>query len=407
MGCTFNLLTSPCMAQHNNIKSNYITHYYKSTSDLPYDWNTLALKKDIFLSITYLHHIEENSQDDMEFRYVSIYNNKNEIAAVVYFQMYPFRADRSLNNTMKSKHGIATTCKQVISKLIGFDTLLCGNIYLTGEHGFLYDLNKISLQEFMVELNKIIDNVQADFQALHHKPLAVIVKDFYVDNNPYNDALVDAGFVRFQVQPNMVMNIRENWHTFDDYLADFHSKARTRVNRALKKMSGVQVIPLTKALAASYSDKIEQLHRQVVDDSSFNTVKVTTDYKINLIEILPDNYEMLGFFEGDNLISFCTYFIDDKKLIAHFLGFEKSLNHDKQLYLNMLLQMVKKAIDKKCNRIIFARTAMEIKSSIGAEAYQMDCYIRHSNYIMNKMAQPIFKFLSPKYEWTPRHPFKN
>jgi hypothetical protein len=72
----------------------------------------------------------------------------------------------------------------------------------------------------------------------------------------------------------------------------------------------------------------------------------------------------------------------------------------------MLYDMTIYAINKKFKEIIFARTALEIKSSVGAKPHQMFGLIEHSNPILNKLMYKIFPFLEPETIWQERNPFK-
>ncbi|HEX9151474.1 MAG TPA: 8-amino-7-oxononanoate synthase, partial [Flavobacterium sp.] len=56
--------------------------------------------------------------------------------------------------------------------------------------------------------------------------------------------------------------------------------------------------------------------------------------------------------------------------------------------------------------IIFARTALEIKSSVGAKPVKMYGFIEHSNPIINPYMPKIFKYLEPETIWQERNPFK-
>jgi hypothetical protein len=61
------------------------------------------------------------------------------------------------------------------------------------------------------------------------------------------------------------------------------------------------------------------------------------------------------------------------------------------LYLNMLYDMIAYSINKGFKEIIFARTALEIKSSVGVPI-QMYGYIGHTNPVVNVMPK-IFQSL--------------
>jgi hypothetical protein len=68
--------------------------------------------------------------------------------------------------------------------------------------------------------------------------------------------------------------------------------------------------------------------------------------------------------------------------------------------------MTEFGIENGFNKIIFGRTALEIKSSIGAEPIQMSGFIEHKNSLINKFISLIFHKLEPKLIWQQRHPFK-
>ena len=76
------------------------------------------------------------------------------------------------------------------------------------------------------------------------------------------------------------------------------------------------------------------------------------------------------------------------------------------LYLNMLYNMTEYGIENGFEKIIFGRTALEIKSSIGAIPVNMSGFIYHNNKLINKYIEYIFKKLEPAAEWQMRHPFK-
>jgi hypothetical protein len=89
-----------------------------------------------------------------------------------------------------------------------------------------------------------------------------------------------------------------------------------------------------------------------------------------------------------------------------FLGYNKEENLHSQLYLNTLFDIIKQGIESKFSKINFSRTALEIKSSVGAVPQEMCCYMKHRSNFSNKFIRPILDYLNPEIEWVPRHPFK-
>ena len=91
---------------------------------------------------------------------------------------------------------------------------------------------------------------------------------------------------------------------------------------------------------------------------------------------------------------------------TYFLGYDAAVQKEKMLYLNMLYDMVGYAIKKKFTHVIFARSAMEIKSSIGAVADDVYGMIKHTNPLINKFMARLFTYFDPAVQWKPRSPFK-
>ncbi|MEO6038321.1 MAG: GNAT family N-acetyltransferase, partial [Saprospiraceae bacterium] len=75
-------------------------------------------------------------------------------------------------------------------------------------------------------------------------------------------------------------------------------------------------------------------------------------------------------------------------------------------YLNILYDIVRLGLETGCSTIVFARTALEIKSSIGATAHSLWCYVRHQNGLVNNFTATILDYLKPVEVWQPRHPFR-
>jgi hypothetical protein len=65
------------------------------------------------------------------------------------------------------------------------------------------------------------------------------------------------------------------------------------------------------------------------------------------------------------------------------------------------------AIYYRMHSINFARTALEIKSSVGAVPCDLSIYLRHRNRISSSVIKFVFEKLTPEEDWQPRSPFKD
>jgi hypothetical protein len=106
------------------------------------------------------------------------------------------------------------------------------------------------------------------------------------------------------------------------------------------------------------------------------------------------------------LIGFNTLIKNGAVMDTYFLGYDDSIQREKMLYLNMLYDMVAYSINKGFKEIVFARTALEIKSSIGAKPQKMYGYAKHCNAIADLVFEKVYCYLEPEIVWKERNPFQ-
>jgi predicted N-acyltransferase len=197
------------------------------------------------------------------------------------------------------------------------------------------------------------------------------------------------------------------YRDFDAYLGAMSTKYRTRAKRAFKKAEAIERRELTSADIQQEAGKMYELYREVATNAGFNMVDLNQHYMTALHQAMNGQFRVFGYYLNGELVSYCTTLLNHQELEAHFLGYNKAFNHEYQLYLNMLYDMIRVAFDSGCNKVVFARTALEIKSSVGAEPEQLLCYLCHQNGIINKFTSTVLDYLKPTEEWQQRHPFKD
>ena len=184
------------------------------------------------------------------------------------------------------------------------------------------------------------------------------------------------------------------------------SKYRVRVRRARKKKNGITKRELSYSEISENLDLFHQLYKNIAKKVGFNLVDLDPNYPLGLKSELGDNYLFFVYEKDGKILAYFTAILNGDILEAHFLGFDENENRNHQIYLNILYDLVELGINCECREIAFSRTALEIKSSIGAEAEDMYCYVRHVKAINNKMVPHLISYLKPTEVWTPRRPFK-
>lgn len=389
---------------------------FHSVQDLPHDWERAQPADNLFLQRPYLTILEENPPIGMKFCYILFYRGQDPIG-VALGQLQHFKASNSLSYQKEEEGKSKTLCfftaysrflKNFLASKMEFNTLVCGNLLLTGEHGFYIKegagIDTQTAQHLLVEAMDIA-KVEIEERGL---PLsAMLIKDYYPSSKPAAKALLDKSFNEFTVQPNMVLNIRPDWKCWEDCLADYQSKYRVRAKRAVKKGSGLRKEEFSLEDIIQYLPRMYELYTSVAENSGFNLINLNTNYLVALKRDLPEAFRCFAYFdEQDRLVAYYTTIGNGIELEAHFLGFAKELNKSHQIYLNILYDLVRIGIEGGYEKLVFARTAMGIKSTVGAEAIDMYCYVRHRSALTNKLIHTIYDYLKPADDWIPRHPFK-
>ncbi len=379
---------------------------YSSVNDLPECWHDLA-QHDIFLQKQYLKALEQACPKNINLYYIAVFSQDSivGIAIVQHVQLY-------LNNMFRQ---VSTTCiqdvlKKILFKFLRGNILVVGNLTHTGQHGLYFMSSKIDFGSFLNEIYKALKSITIQVKSKSKKTIRMhVFKDYFTSNaiTKQTQFITSNKLHKVFVQPNMLMPIDENWNDFKTYNAALNKKYRTRLKRAKKRLGEVYKKELSLNDIKTNAKQLHDLYLNVSNNAKFNTFILPENHFYSLKKQLLDNFKVYGYFLNDALVGFYTLIINNKHLETYFLGYDTAHQYNNQLYLNMLYDMAEYGINNKFKTVVYARTAMEIKSSVGAKPYPMLVYLKHTNLFLNAMLKPVFKFISPKQNWEERHPFKN
>ncbi len=375
---------------------SYNLRIYKTTSELPESWNTVVGDHNIMLSKEYFHALETSAPENMECFFVGFFDG-NELIGGALFQYLNF-----IHHKTFQKNEVLCSIRNFAAKQFSKDVMILGNNMLTGQNGFYFDDSTITLEEVIPLLDLAVCKMQKEIR----KTSLIIYKDYQSNFIKYFQGKDHEDYFRFSVQPNMMLKVRENWTSFEDYVNDFSKKYRARAKTAKKKLEGIVKQELDLNMIKEYQPEMNSLYQNVAENAPFNTFFLKENHFESMKRNLEGNFKVFGYFLEEKLIGFYTLILNNNDIDTYFLGYNKECQKEKQIYLNMLLDMVKFAIDCQFNRIIFGRTALEIKSTIGAEPTEIFGLIKHNNLLINPFMKNIFPSLSPKTEWIQRKPFK-
>lgn len=336
----------------------------------------------------------------MRCHYIGIFVN-HELSGVAISQFLDLNQLQSFGNRDKK---YKAAIRNFIFKNFNSHILFIGNNMLTGQNAF-YLSKKISDSEAakiiiqateelklrLKEAGKIVHiTTYKDFSAPQVQKLEPSFKDYY----------------KFSIHPNMVFEVDENWKSFDDYVGALNKKYRDQYKRAVKRAQGIVRRKMDLDDIIKHEEIIYALYFHVANNAPFNTFLLAKNHFRSMKVELGENFKFYGYFEGETMIGFNTLIKNNHALETYFLGYDSDLQREKMLYLNMLYDMVSYAIKKNFKKIIFARTALEIKSSIGAVPVNMYGFLKHRNPLLQRKMASLFNYFEPKVIWKQRNPFK-
>lgn len=383
---------------------------YRSARELPECWDELLPEGQRMMGRAYLCAQEEAPAEGMGYAYL-IFRKGRQAVGLANCQLMEFRALQQIQSLQENAGGhvfrqLWRLAKRAFASRINYNLIICGATQFTGQHAFVFDPSLVSPALGMQLLNEGLERLAGALQAEGWRASAILIKDLEKGPQPFLQHLRGYGYAAFPFQPNMVLPLPAGWSSFEDYLEAMVSKYRVRARRAFKKGQELTVRELDVEGLRCHEEEIYRLYNAIAGRADFNMLSLTKGYFLALKQAMPGHFRVFGYYRQDELLGFCSTLGNGPEMEAHFMGFRPEENLKYQLYLNMLYDMIRIGIEEEqAEKIVFSRTALEIKSSVGAEPVEMYCCLRHLNPAVNRVLPALVRWLEPVEEWQQRHPF--
>lgn len=279
-----------------------------------------------------------------------------------------------------------------------FRTLVAGQGLGTGEHTFRW-------HEDIPVADRVRFTEQAFETCAREWGIRVwMAKDFGPDLDADLGPHWSRKWQRATFDPLMVTPLDPTWTGPDDWMDALRTKARTKVRSILARNANVTLDRITDP------QRLRDLGPALIDlyDKVYGRASIVmggleaTDFA-RLAEQWGDDFLLVTHhFEG-RLVGFhCGLHHAEPEggtIEAYFVGFEPELNKECALYQRMLIEFIHWGIDNNARRVVMGRTAMEIKSTLGALPVPMSTWV----HIRLPLAMPVIRWMIRR---SPPHPFK-
>jgi Acetyltransferase (GNAT) domain len=362
----------------------------------PQDWDTLA-KQTVFLSRDYLRVLELYSPSATVMRYALAYEQGVPVCAMI-FQRINVSADRLQKK--KSQNLASNTLKKIDEQL-----LVCGNVLIWGQRSIAFSSDADQSTIWSAVGEAIYRLRRAD--KLLGEMNFIMVKDFSDNIESVQEQLRTLGYRSVDTEPDMVLNIRPNWKTPNDYLQSLTSSYRSNVKKLQKDCATAGVIfsAYSAEQMLEHAQELHQLYLQVHEGQGLRLATLNPLYLPAMKQILGNNFRCRVAHLNGALVGFTTTVLDNENAIGYFIGYDKPSNDIAPIYLSLLRSCVDDAIEMGAKQVSLGRTALEPKAKMGCLPVPIACAVKYRVSMINPLLTGLTKNVSHA-EPPDRNPFK-
>jgi hypothetical protein len=357
------------------------------------DWDALVAQASPFLQRPYLRAVVTGAGPGEAFRFAS-FHEYGRMVGVACLQLTRFQG-RSLDEQFRERRWPPFLMRWLglDEGALSFQVLVCGNPATSGEHGFHF-APTVAPGQAMGGLLQALAAAKADLERI--TPIdGLLIKDLPAQASAFGTALGRQGLAKLKLEPAMVLQLDPSWDSFETYLACLTSKYRVKAKRAYAKSQALTVQELDAEALLVHRERVMELYRAVYARSEYRLGSLTFPMFLNLRRTLGPDFILRGYFHEGALVGFLTGFERGGILEAHQVGLDYGLNHGLAIYPRILCDFLQLALERRCTQVNYGRTAMEIKSTLGAEPVETCCYLRHRRRIPNQVARWVAPRLQP------------
>ncbi len=184
--------------------------------------------------------------------------------------------------------------------------------------------------------------------------------------------------------------LKNKWQNFEEYMNSLRSNYRRRYNQAMKRGQDISFEILKDN--NDFNESMYHLYEQVFNHAEYSLEKLNCDFFKNSFS------KIICLIINGQTEAFVQIIEDNETLIFEFGGYNYDINHQYDLYHNMLLEIIRYGIKNNFKYIHLGQTAYDCKLKFGAEMSYKYLLLSHSNKFINWIIKKTIRFLEYKVE---------
>ena len=373
-------------------------------------WDAVTQGGSVFLSRGYFEALEAAGPTNLQMRYALLFRGARPVAAVamqlvqVSAQQVGQGASAPSASPMKKLLREAFPTAEKLKTQVRQRVMVCGNLLSWGFHAaaFAAGEDPATLWPGIAEAIYRVRRAER----LSGQTNLVMVKDISEREAGGAAALERFSYRALETEPNMVLEIRPEWRSYDDYLASLDGSYRKSARKIFKELEAAGCTVAAVQGIERHAEALHRLYLQVHENASLRLVTLPATYLPALERVAGESLRTTLVRRAGETLGFVTTIKDGETAIAYYIGFDRAAAAGGvPLYLRLMHTTVADAIAFGCKRLSLGRTALEPKSRLGARPEKTQVYVRHRLPALNWLVRGLLQVI-PHDEPPERHPFK-
>ena len=316
-----------------------------NTSELPLEWNSI-LRDNLYMTIPFLKHLEVTQKRQTE--YHLFYDNDGKLDSIFVLFIY--------------KH---------------FPFFMFTILPFTKKISMIYYPIPFSRSSIIVG-SKTKEEVTSVIKKIKGVTLICNIPKKELLELPY-----DLSYAR--------CTLKIKWNSFDAYLDALRSHYRYKYRKVLKKCGELYIKEID---SMNFNEKLYRLYENVFEKSDLKINKAELAFfQSNLSKIITIN-------TSSECIGFVQLIANGKELVFSLIGLDYSYTKRYNLYVRLMLEIIKYGIDNGYEKIDLGQTTYDAKGKLGSDIEKLYIQANHHNKLSLKLLLLFRKVLLEKLEYS-------
>jgi Acetyltransferase (GNAT) domain len=276
--------------------------------------------------------------------------------------------------------------------------LLIGGLPVGTGHNTLAIAQRSTSAQLLPILDRVICDLATDAQAD-----AIAYKEFGQGDLAWTAPLLDLGYHRIPTPP--MHFFRPAFEDFSQYCAALKSHYRQQINRSRRKLKegGLEIVVLSdpEEILRAYTSEVHALYHQMADRATIKLEVLPIEFLHQLTSRLRGHVELLAIRKDTRIVAFGWNIHTPSSYHAMYGGLDYRLNHEFDLYFNLIYAMLGCALAKQASRIEVGLGGDAFKAKLGCYSEPLYVFAKGRGPLMSRIVRAAGHLLIARKPATP------